>query len=372
MKRYGIVAVGIVAVGFVIGIRFKPRQEVTEPLADPVEAAKPAAPSDVTAEQFRGELPTTNSVPRDKTVLQRIADNDASVFKLSPEQVAAFLAKNGTNVESLVAAFNVTSDKELLREAARRFPENAFVLATVLANDVLPDQRRELIERLKEVSPENALANYLSARDYLKNQQADLALREFTEGSSKNGFQDFSVERIQGLEEIYLSASYSAAEAKALAMTSLKVPSVAELRELGREMSKLEGQYAAAGDAASAEMVARLGLSLAADITRGNANSLLSQIVGTVVEREFLSGLDPNASYDFLAQPVSERLAQLQAQNRSIREAAKFFDHWMQRANDAQLVSYFDRLKLYGEAAAIDWARNQLLEVAPAGEGNDR
>jgi hypothetical protein len=363
MKKYGIIAVGIVVIGLLVGIRFESRERATlsAPAIDPVVSAVPSDPvSQLQSASLPAPAPHTNSGPSDKTVLQRITQNDPGVFKLSPEQVQAFLAKNGTNAESLLAAFNVTSNKEFLREAVRRFPDSSFVLASALANDALPDQRRQLMDRLKEVSPENPLANYLSARDHLKNQQPDLALREFTDGSSKNGFHDFTVERIQGLEEMYLSAGYSPAEAKALAMTSLQVPSVSQLRELGRDMSALERRYAATGDAASAQMLARMGLTLAADITHGNANSLLSQMVGTVVEREFLSSLDPNVSYDFLPEPVPERIAQLQAQDRSIREAAQFFDHWMQTANDAQLVSYFDRLKLYGEAAAINWARTQV------------
>jgi hypothetical protein len=307
----------------------------------------------------------TNAAPPAKTIVQRLLGQDTNVFKLSPAQVQAFLAKNGTNAESLLAAFNVTSDKEHVREALRRFPDSPFVLTSALSHDALPEQRRELIERLKQVSPDNPLPSYLAARDYLKNQQQDLALNEFIDASSKSGFQDFSVERIQGLEDMYLSAGYSAAEAKALAMTSLKVPSIAQLRELGRDMSKLERQYVAAGDSASAEMLAKMGLTLAADISSGNANSLLSQMVGSVVAREFLSGLDPKANYDFLTQPVNERLAQLQAQNKSIRESAKFFDKWVQSANDAQLVGYFDRLKLYGEAAAMNWAKGQFSEAAP-------
>ena len=254
-----------------------------------------------------------------------------------------------------------SSDKEFLREAAQRYPSNALVLACVLSNDALPAQRRDLIEQFKQVSPDNPLVNYLSARDYSKNQQPDLALKEFAEASSKNGFCDFTVERVQGLEQVYLDAGYSAAEAKALAMTSVQIPILSQLRELGRDMSTLERQYVGASDSASAETLARMGMGFADNLTRAGANGLLSQMIATVAEREFLSGL-PDASYEFIAQPIGERLAQLQAQDKSIHEAARFFDRWMQTANDAQLVSYFDRLKLYGEAAALDWARAQLSD----------
>src|SRR5207249_1733411 len=108
------------------------------------------------------------------------------------------------------------------------------------------------------------LANYLSALDYFKNQQPELALKEFAEGSAKTGLNDYSVERIQGLEEIYLAAGQSPAEAKALAGVGLQMPALMQLRDLGRAMAGLETQYGSAGDAASAQAVAKMGLGLAA------------------------------------------------------------------------------------------------------------
>ena len=300
-----------------------------------------------------------------QTILQRAVEGDASVFKLSPEQVQAFLMKNATNAESLLAAFNVSGDKEFLREAVRRSPDSPFVLAAALAHDALPDQRRELIDRFKELAPDNPLANYLSARDHLKNQQPDLAFRELTEAASKNGFHDFTIERIQGLEDIYLDAGYTAAEAKALAMAGVQLKSIVQVGQLGRDISALQQQYAAAGYAPGAETLARIGLTLAADLTQGTGNTFIGQMTGFRVERELLRALDANATYDFIPQPINERLAHIEAQERSIREACQFFDQWMRTANEGQLISFFDRLKLYGEPAAVTWARTQVGNVAP-------
>jgi hypothetical protein len=304
--------------------------------------------------------------PPEKTVLQRIAQNDTTVFKLSPEQIEAFLSKRRTNAETLLAAFNATGDKAFLRQAVELFPESAFVLASALAQDALPEQRSDLVAKFKELSPDNPLANYLSARDHLKQQQPDLALKEFQEAAAKNGFHDFTVERIQGLEEMYLAVGYSAAEAKALAMTSVHLPAVGQMRELGREMSRLQQQYASGGDGASAELLAKMGIALADDISGSSARSLLGEIVGSIVEREFLKGLDPGRAYDFLAGPVNERVAELIEQEKRIRESSRFVDQWMRTASEAQLVSYFDRLKLYGEAGAITWARAQVGGAGPA------
>jgi hypothetical protein len=372
MKR--IIALCLLLVGavFFLCLHFGTRNDAEpSPAPAPLESVGPLengeppspSPSPPVGEAPPAPLPPVEVRPPQKTVFQRIADNDTNVFTLSPEQVRAFLARNKTNADSLLAAFNVTHDQDLLREAARRYPSNASVLTAMLGHNLLPDQRRELIERFKQGSPENALANYLSAHEYSENHRPELALGEFVEASTKSGFQDFSVERLQGLEELYLSSGRSAAEAKALAMANLEFPTLGKLRDAGRDLSALERQYAAAGDAASAQMLARMGLGLADKTIASGANSLLSQIVGNSVERNILNGLDANGTYDFLGQSVTDRLAQLQAQQNSIRADARFFDVWLSTANEAQLVSYFDRLKLYGEAAALHWARTQLSDI---------
>jgi hypothetical protein len=366
---FGIITVVVAVVAYLIGWQFNSRPPAMEvsltPLSEVSTPADPASSVESSNTSQPVDSPALPAPPPEKTILQRLISHDTNVFKLSPDELQKFLARNGTNAESLLAAFSVTSDKEFLREAVRRYHESAFVLVSALAHNVSPEQRGDWIEQLKRIAPDNSLANYFSARDHMKNQQPDLALQEFTEASSKKGFHDFTVERIQGLEDMYLGVGHSAAEAKALAMSSVQMPTIRHLRELGREMSKLQRQYAAAGDAESAQILARQGLSLAANLNNGGAQSLISQMVGNVVEKEFLRGLNADANYDFMTQSLAERLAQLQAQDKSIRDSARFFDHWMQQANEGQLVSYFDRLKLYGEAAALQWARTQLTEASP-------
>ena len=209
------------------------------------------------------------------------------------------------------------------------------------------------------------MGNYLAARDYLKSQQPELAWKEIYDATAKSGFQDYTTERLQGLEEMYLDSGRSAAEAKALAMMSLQLPHLMLLRDLGKEMSAIEQQSFAAGDAAAAQTTARLGLALAGNLSGEGSPTLLGQLVGLSVERKFLNGLDPNGSYDFLPQTVSERLGQLQAREKSIREAARFFDPWMKSASEAELIGYFDRMKIYGEAAAVSWAQNRVRDRGP-------
>jgi hypothetical protein len=292
-------------------------------------------------------------------VLARVAMGDTNVFKLSSDQVQAFLASNKTNADSLLAAFNVTADLELLREAARRYPSNVLVVATLLGHNAAPEERRAWIDQFKGLANDNPLPNYVSALDYFHNQQPQLGLQELTDASTKNGFTDYTTDRAQGLEELYLSSGYSAAEAKALATMGVQEPALASMRDLAQQLSTLQSQYAAQGDSASATAMAKFGLGLAADISDAGTKSLGTQMLSASVERNFLTGLDPNGTYDFLQQPIDQRLAQLQSDRKAVLDESKWATDWLGAANDAQLVSYFDRMRLYGEAAALKWARTQ-------------
>src|SRR6266849_6229195 len=109
MKKTLILAVGTVIATVLIWLAFKPRRETTameaasaqeavgsvdqpEPVALPVPSVIPP----LTASTWPEEAPPP-------TVVQRIARNDATVLKLAPEQIQAFLARNKTNAESLLA-----------------------------------------------------------------------------------------------------------------------------------------------------------------------------------------------------------------------------------------------------------------------------
>lgn len=365
MKKQSIVILGAVLVAVLVGLRVKNRPtEAAPPTGEPpIPAAADPSPRVTVPLSPSGLVvaPSSpaNALPPGKNFFHRVNQGDAGLFKLAPEQIQAHLERNRTNAESLLAAFNATSDKALLREAASRFPSNALVLSTVLAHDALPERRQELLEQFKRMAPDNSLPNYLAARDHARAGQTDLALAEFEDAGSKSGFQDYTVERIQGLEDLYLGAGYSPVEAKALAMASVQMPTLGQMRDLGRDLAAIEKQYVAGGDTTSAQALARMGVGMAGNLNGPNATSLLGQLVGNYIERGFLNGLDPSAPPDFLSQSIDDRMAQLRAQETSLRESAGFFDSWMESATDAQRVGYFDRLRLYGETAALDWAKVQ-------------
>jgi hypothetical protein len=78
-----------------------------------------------------------------------------------------------------------------------------------------------------------------------------------------------------------------------------------------------------------------------------------------VMERGVLDLLDPARAYDFLGQSPAERLSALQNQTTQMEETIRWFGQWLPQAGDTELIAYIDRVKLYGEPAAIQWLRGQ-------------
>lgn len=65
------------------------------------------------------------------------------------------------------------------------------------------------------------------------------------------------------------------------------------------------------------------------------------------------------ATVVFLPGSVADQLTVLNRREQAIRQDSQFVGQWIPNASDQEQVSYFDRLKLYGESAAIEWLKNR-------------
>jgi hypothetical protein len=187
-----------------------------------------------------------------------------------------------------------------------------------------------------------------------------LALKELAEAANKTRFNDYTLEKMQDLEEVQMLSGKSIAEAKAVAMSSVTLPHLKPLRELSVELGGLQQQYISAGDVASAEAVARLGWNLGQQLSAGEgARCLINQMVGLAVERNVLTPLPPDSQPDFLQRPVKDQLDAMTAQREAARTLAPLFDQLIARGSEVEIISFFDRMKLYGEYAALAWLRDR-------------
>jgi hypothetical protein len=357
-------AVLLVLVGVLLHFSKKSSQKTPARLAEPMALQTPSSTSHSPrfSEATVSMLETEEVAAVDFDWRQTLT-NETTTPKLPREEVEKYLEHNQRNAASLLAACRALGDTNYLKEATLNFPNDARVQLTVLARDVFPEDRRKWLDLFKASSPDNSLANYLSARDYLKNGQIGPAANELLEAAAKPGFQDYAMESKLDDEELNMAAGRSSIQAHLSSSGWVEdhLPELASLKGLAQDMARLQQQYLSAGDKASAENLAQMGLTLASRLDSGDgAKFVINQLVGRAVEAVMLSQLDPNASYDFLGgKTPNDRLSELKGQKATLTALRQNFRDALPNMTDAELLSYTERQRISGELEAMRWLQQR-------------
>ena len=361
LKLISIIAV----VGALIFFALHGLRSVNEPKGDPVSAPAPTnAPARSTRRATTlaaAELERLAQAPAGATNNAAEAEEE-NPHLLGIEEVEAALARFGTNAESLLAATQLSSDLRYLRMAATNFPNDPAVQFAIVARKVFPEQEREWIERFKTNAPDNAMAGYLSAVNYMDRGEKDLALEEFADAVKRPHFDDYWRNSAQAAEELLMAAGRSRLEALQSGMEGVLLPELAPFKKLTRELVDAQKAYAAAGDTESAEKLMGMNYKFAQTLSGGEGSGLLiNQLVGYAMERIILSQADQNRVYNFIGMTPTERIAQLQAERNSIKELTASLP--LQSSDlgpdNPLMISYFERMKLFGEHAAMLWMKER-------------
>jgi hypothetical protein len=183
-------------------------------------------------------------------------------------------------------------------------------------------------------------------------------INDLLAASRRSGFQPYSFESMLNMQDLLLAAGRSPAEAKASSMLGAAFPHLAQMRRLASEMTEMQSQYHTAGDAASLDALTRMGLTLAQRMNgAAGGKCLIDQLVGIAIESQFLKPFDPATTPDFLGKPVKDRLEELAQQKTEMKNFGPLASTWLPGATEAELISYFDRVKLQGELAALRWLK---------------
>lgn len=321
-----------------------------------------AAPGTEPTRREPEAAPAGPALGRPTNWLQRLQEDGAA--RLPRAVLERWQAGGHTNAEDLLAARQAGGGAEFLRQALTKFPNDPRVLFAATAADAElnggPEGRRERLDRFQAAAPENALADYLSAADHLKHGRPEQALADLLAASAKTRFDDYVLDAMQNAEDLYLEAGKTPLEAKVLGGSTALLPHLAQLKGLAQNMASLQSQYLAAGDTASAQNLAEMGLRLGQHLTDGDGSRfLINQLVGVAIERLVLAPLDPQQTYDFLQDTPGHRLEQLQARRAASKEMNQFAEQWSQTASEPELLSFFDRTKIYGDAEAMAWLRKR-------------
>ena len=268
-----------------------------------------------------------------------------------------WFASGRTNPLDLLAARYAGQNGDLFRLALTNFPNDPRVL---LAGDQFnegPEAQRNRLNRLKAADPDNAMVDYLSASSHLKEGRIGEALIDLVAASGKRRFDDYSRDSNLAVEELYSAAGFSPVEAKAFGTSGTRLPHLTALNGLSKELAKMQQDYITAGNLEGAEDLARMGVQLGQRLSSsGGPHYIVEELTGMTIEAQVLRSLPPDGHYDFVSGTIAERLAQLNQRRAGIKAfSSRDFEGWLRQASDSEIVSYFDRVKVFGEAEALTW-----------------
>jgi hypothetical protein len=179
-------------------------------------------------------------------------------------------------------------------------------------------------------------------------------VQELNAAAGKSQFQDYFQDAQQSLEEAYLAAGYSVAEAEMIGPAQIQLPQLAALRQLGLNMVSLAGSYQQAGDSTSAQSMLQMAVNLGQHL---NDPFLITSLIGMAIERNALGAMNPASPYGSTGQTVQDRLNQLAQQQAAMMSINDQFQNSVAPVmSEPDWISYDQRRTIFGETAAQQWA----------------
>jgi hypothetical protein len=347
------------------------------PVADESTASANAS-APVPASRARARSATRDvamTLPRElerTNYVERLLKGESLPVKL--EQLTGYLQANQRSPESLLAAYRATGEKALLDEAMATYPRDPLVVYTSwyrtpsAANSPESIQaRRQALDTLKEIAPDNALANYLSAGNYFASGQPERAIQEMQIGSAKLTYDDYTQEGMQSMTEAYMAAGYSEAESKLAANTGALLPQLGELKSDGVRLAELAKSYQQAGDSASAQTMLQMCQDLGRRLDDRNSTTLIQQLVGISIERIGLDAAKGMATDADGTQAIQNRIDALVQERQDIKAmvAGNQIETWLQTASPQDVVAFCDRERTFGEVKALQWLATRNANPRP-------
>ena len=355
------VAILLAAAGLAVFHWEDPPPPAVEPVAEASELAVEGEPQhSARVPQPVPVLPafeSTTNEPACTNLYERFAGG--GIPKLRCEDLEPFLARNRRSVEALLGALRASGDDALLKEAKEAYPNDPRVQFAAAFQTESPEERRQWLEKFKESAPDNALANYLLAAEHFKSGHAAEALEELAAATAKPRFENYLLDFVQNTEEAYHASGCSDAEAKAIAMSGALLPELGPLKHLSIAMVDLAKRYEQAGDSTSASELQAMALGLGQRLEGSPQFTLIHELVGVAIERIVLSSMNPEAPCGGTGWTVQNQMDALAAGKKQRQAIFAEAEPALKTLSDQDLGHFFDRMKVYGEVAAMRWVVNR-------------
>lgn len=299
----------------------------------------------------------TSKVPSLSELLQNINRSPSAA------QVEAFLTRRGRGAEDLVTLFRFTGNESLLREAMENFPSDPMVqLAAV--NSTLPlEERLQWAQRLLNSDPNNALAHYIAASIYLK-EDPIRALTVLESASGTTTLEDYQDGQMVALAAFFESIGLPQDVAPFVAEQQSHDAYGAPLRQFTHGLRDYAGELRDTNDQQQADRVLASALSMGQRYSQGSQD-FQDQLLGITMEAIVVRSLDPNGNYAFLEQTPEAYLESVQEQRKVISGQMlelSLYERWMEAPiNESGPIwrEFQQRAQLLGQTKALEWFKQQ-------------
>ena len=103
----------------------------------------------------------------------------------------------------------------------------------------------------------------------------------------------------------------------------------------------------------------QMAISLGQRLDDPGSLTMIQSLVGIALQRMVLNAMDPNSPSGGTGQTVQNHIDALAQRREAIRALAQQAGKVLPTMSDQDLISYFDRMKIFGEQAAVRWAASR-------------
>ena len=271
--------------------------------------------------------------------------------EFSVDRIEPYLHRMHRSAESLVVAAKLTRDVEYLREAVRRFPENART-QLALAMSGTPEERKGAIQAFMNLEPDNSAGDYLLALEFFRTGERQGAIDVLLAADGKTRFRDYGTELAAGIEDGLLVSGLTPLQACAFAYYHPKNDFPSILLRLGGEISDVQAELHESGKESEIAALAWSGLEMLRRARSSGPRSMINDAAESAITRALLKHLPPDTLTPH-GKTVEEVLAEADALKAEIFALADFASNTLDDLGEEEALRYHRSVQRLGEMEAL-------------------
>lgn len=284
-------------------------------------------------------------------------DDGSPLETFTVDQFATYLERHQRTASSLLAVWNLTKDKAVLREAFENFPHDISVALQAIQHLDFPAEKKlSLAAQLEQDQPSNPLGSILAGAQLAQDGQTSEAIAKLRE-ATKRGPLDFGTKpQLLAQQEALISIGKSPLEAQVRAVFSGDALANLLSHKLARPATNEMKSLMAAGNVDDAVNLASDMMAFARKVSAEPGGGMVTELVTLSIESGALRHLPPDVEIGDSGQTTADRLAQLKETKESISQAVDAVPWHLSHLDEPGLGLYLQILEQRGEREALKWA----------------